>query len=352
MKKTEDQKPKVFINSLENYINHLSNAQGFSQNTIKAYKDCFAVFFSYADSDLSTPYTDVSFSLLTSSTISSFLDWLEDNRKCSISTRNHRLAILRSFANYASRNNYLAAGKFYSEISKIPIKRAKTKPRSFFTIEETKIILSLPDLHTLAGRRDSVLLIVMYFSAARAQEICDLRVSDIEFLPDGRARIKLHGKGNKTRQIPLPNKMADSLKKYLSYQGISNDSASFVFRSQTHPQMSISCVEAIFKKYIKKAQNEHPDLFTKGSYAPHSMRHTTAVHMLEAGIPIAKIKRFLGHSSIATTEIYAEVSDSALDKAVQDWNKNTWGHLYDYEDESFENITIREIGIGRPQFLL
>lgn len=100
---------------------------------------------------------------------------------------------------------------------------------------------------------------------------------------------------------------------------------SFIFSSQTHEKMSVSCIEEIFKKYIKEAKELHPDLFKMESYSPHSMRHTTATHMIEMGIPLIVIKNFLGHSSITTTEVYIEIAQNTIDKNVREWNKKWFG---------------------------
>jgi site-specific recombinase XerD len=94
-----------------------------------------------------------------------------------------------------------------------------------------------------------------------------------------------------------------------------------VFYSQTHEKMTISCVEGIFKKYVYLARTEHPTLFASESYTPHSMRHTTASHMLEAGVPLVVIKNFLGHASLASTSVYAEITQNTVDRHVREWNE-------------------------------
>jgi len=118
----------------------------------------------------------------------------------------------------------------------------------------------------------------MYASGMRAQEVCDLTVGDIQFYPD-RVGINVHGKGQKMRRIGIPSAAAWMLKKYLEHRGISTCSGRHVFSSQTHEKMSISCIEEIFSKYVTRAKQENPDLF-RNNYTPHSMRHTTATHML------------------------------------------------------------------------
>lgn len=115
------------------------------------------------------------------------------------------------------------------------------------------------------------------------------------------------------------------------------------FPSQTHAQMTVSCVEGIFKKYVSLARKRHPNLFRAKSYSPHSMRHSTATHMLEAGVPLIVIKNFLGHSSLQTTQVYAAVSQCTLNKHIQDWNKKWFS-----DDGSLEHQLKAEI----PSFLI
>jgi len=350
MKSADSNKPAIFSGLMTDYTGQLESTQGFSLNTTKSYKDGLYTLLVYFDEVKHLPNDAISFSHLSLSEINGYLDWLENTRKCSIQTRNHRLAILKSFAKYSSKYNFRAAGEFYSAVYKIPTKRAKGKKRAFFSIEEAFIFMSLPKFNTLAGRRDSVLLVFMYFTAARAQEVCDLRVKDLEYLSDGRCRVTLNGKGKKSRQVPIPAKVADKLKAYVIYTGKDKLPDAYVFSSQTHQQMTISCIEAIFKKYTRLAKEANPELFQGDSYTPHSMRHSTAVHMLEAGISLPKIKLFLGHSFISTTEIYAEITQSSLDKSMIEWNQKTWEHLGDYmEEASSQSVTSTQS--KRPSYL-
>ena len=142
-----------------------------------------------------------------------------------------------------------------------------------------------------------MILNLMYASGARAQEICDLRVRDVQFQKN-LTRLTLTGKGNKVRRIVIAKSCADMLKHYLDWRGISHDLNRHIFSSQTHEHMTVSCIEEIYKKYIAEARERHPGMFLQSKYTPHTMRHTTAIHMLEAGVPLMAIKNFLGHASL------------------------------------------------------
>ena len=164
-----------------------------------------------------------------------------------------------------------------------------------------------------------MLLCFMYASGARAQEVCELTVGDVTFFND-KATVKLLGKGRKVRTISIPADAAGILKGYIRYRKVQEKYDRHIFSSQTHEKMTVSCIEEIFFKYVENGKAEHPEHFREKSYTPHSMRHTTATHMLEAGVPLIVVKNFLGHASIQTTQIYAEISQRTADRELKAWN--------------------------------
>lgn len=109
------------------------------------------------------------------------------------------------------------------------------------------------------------------------------------------------------------------LNKYIAHRGLASDFEAHVFSSQTHEHMTVSCVEEIFEKYIARAKRKYPNQF-RHNYTPHSMRHTTATHMLEAGVPLVVVKNFLGHVSLQTTQIYTEISQDTVNRQLKSWN--------------------------------
>jgi site-specific recombinase XerD len=264
----------------------------------------------------------ITFTDLDYTTMLEYLDWLEKERGCGITTRNQRLSILSSFAEYA-QNRSLDAALFRRDIGKLPSKKSINKLRSTFTLEEITILLNIPEDDGVTGIRNKTLLSVMYASGARAQEICDLTIRDVRFNGDITS-VTLTGKGGKTRKVGIPKACAVLLRKYIDKRGLSDKNERHVFSSQTHEHMTISCVEEIFKKYVSLAKEKNPNLFREKSYTPHSMRHTTATHMLEAGVPVVVIKNFLGHASLQSTQIYAEVTQSTVDRHIKEWNEK-WG---------------------------
>ena len=308
-----------FLDHLEYYLGtYLPMAKGLSGATIVSYKATFRILMEFMYSIKGVPADKVNFNMLDDKLIIEFLDWLESSRRCSVATRNQRLSAIAAFSMYAQNRDFDAAACFRSSVLRVPRKKALRKGRSSFSRNEIKILFELPNAGTEIGLRDKTLLCFMYASGTRAQEVCDLTVGDIQFYTD-RAGINIHGKGQKMRRIGIPFEASEMLKKYIAHRGISNDFGAHVFSSQTHEQMTISCIEEIFAKYIVMAKHEYPDQF-RHDYTPHSMRHTTASHMLEAGVPLIVVKNFLGHVSLQTTQIYTEISQDTMNRQLKSWN--------------------------------
>lgn len=307
---------------LDRFLNsYLVHEKGLSENTRRSYKYAFQLLFRYLSDEMGVSPDCVSFELLDTLAITGFLNWLETARNCSSTTRNQRLAVILSFSEYAQLYSSDAATIFRRCALSVPFKKTKTQSRSYFTKEELKILFSLPDSSTSIGRRDRTIFIFMYSTGARAQEVCDLQVRDVTF-SDNKAYITLHGKGQKARRISISAAPMNELKKYLIQTQRLQQPEKYVFSSQTREHTTISCIEEIYAKYLKIAREIHPDLFLS-HYSPHSMRHTTATHMIQADVPLIVIKNYLGHASVQTTEIYAKVTQELLDNKTKEWNK-TW----------------------------
>ena len=242
--------------------------------------------------------------------ILSFLNWLETHRNCSPSTRNQRLSAISAFFKYASQRS-ISALKICSNIASIPPKKTPRHIFSYFSVEELRVLLQMPDPRKPLERRDIVLLSLLYDSGARAQELCGIRVGDIRF--SNPASVLLHGKGGKSRVVPLMNRPTRILQQFIAERkfGTAEKDAP-LFLNQRGEPITPACIRNVICKYISRAKNIRPDLFNESSYSPHSFRHSKAVHLLEAGTELVYIRDFLGHVSVQTTEIYATVSQSML----------------------------------------
>ena len=315
-----------FMGQLDEWLNtYLPDIVGTKANTIRAYKASWRLLVQYLQEHKGIAANDITFDTLTYENITGFLSYVENERGCKISTRNNRLAAITSFAQYAQRQDFTKSTVFYKATQNIPFKSEDdSEERSWFTEEELKIFLDLPTPKTRTGIRDHALLSFMYATAERADEVCVTKVKDIKFLEDGKASIIVHGKGGKTRHIKISEKPAKILQKFIRYRRIENQPEEFIFPTQRNSHMSVKSIEEVFEKYIKIVRSRHPDLFQMKSYPPHSMRHTTAMHMVKAEVPLIVIKQFLGHAHLATTEIYAKMSSVELNEKIRKWDKKYW----------------------------
>lgn len=311
-------KRNLFLETLDEYLNnYIIEQKGFSTNTQRSYKHTFQLLIEFFYNTQQKTSDDLQFGDLTYENILAFLDWIENTRNCSATTRNQRLAAMKSFSVYAQVRSIDAALVFRNAILKISNKKTLPNELSFFTREEVKYLIDAVE-DSAIGHRNKALLAFMYASGARAQEVCDVKVKDITFSAT-KASVILHGKGNKCRRITISDRPSQILLNYLKDTKKHGLADEYVFSSRVHKHMSIACIEEIFKKYIAIAKRQHPESFS-GRYSPHTMRHTTATHMVEAGISLLVIKNFLGHSSVETTQIYAKVTDQHFNFHISKWN--------------------------------
>ena len=305
---------------------YLPDAEGRKQNTIQSYKDSWRLVIKYFSKE-GIKAEDITFEMLTYSRLMGFLTWLEKERGCKVATRNSRLAAISKFAHYSVNQDFEAAATFHKAIARLPFKKnADSIERAYFQHEELQVLLDCATPKDNMGLRDHVLLQYMYATGERAEEVCITRVKDIQFLPDGKASVTIHGKGGKSRRIRVFKEPAACIRKYILHRRIGNQPDAFVFPSQRNARMSLKCVEEIYKKYITLAKRERPDLFRAESYPPHSMRHTTAMHMLSAGVPLVVVKQFLGHAHLSTTEIYAKLLPEDVNSKLMNWSREYWNN--------------------------
>lgn len=296
---------------------YLPGQKNLATNTIASYRDTFKLFLVFCNDLKGLKPEAVSLTSVTSQTIIDFLKWIEEKRKCCLSTRNQRLSAIHSFFRYVQKENPDKLYKIH-KILAIPLKK-KSKPLvAYLSSDELKILFTQPDTNTKQGRRDLVLLILMYDSAARVSELTDLKVRDVRLSCP--SVITLHGKGSKTRQVPITgrtkNHLAEYLKEHKKYHwGIAIEDAP-VFFNQQHEKLSRWGVCHILKKYVKMASND-TGFSTGFAVTPHILRHSKAVLLLQAGINLVYIRDFLGHCNIATTEIYARADTEMKRKAIE-----------------------------------
>ena len=295
--------PTCFARYMSKYLTeYLPGIQGVSYNTIASKRDAYILLLKYLDDTQNIKAEDVDIPLLTRETIIKYLEWLEKSRGSSVSTRNIRLAAIKSLFSYIQTQtpDYIYQCQ---QILSIPRKKEPGHTLEYLTIEGIKSVLDAVETSSRTGFRDLTLLSLMYDSAARVQEIADLSVND--FRAEKPSTLRLTGKGSKTRIVPLMSATSDLVSKYISiyhpsYRGEYNVP---LFSNRKKEKLTRAGIAYILKKYIKIAREKQPDLIPE-TVSPHGLRHSKSMHMLQAGVPLIYIRDFLGHSEISTTEIY------------------------------------------------
>ena len=308
--------PTCFARYMSKYLTeYLPGIQGVSYNTIASKRDAYILLLKYLDDTQNIKAEDVDIPLLTRETIIKYLEWLEKSRGSSVSTRNIRLAAIKSLFSYIQTQtpDYIYQCQ---QILSIPRKKEPGHTLEYLTIEGIKSVLDAVETSRRTGFRDLTLLSLMYDSAARVQEIADLSVND--FRAEKPSTLRLTGKGSKTRIVPLMSTTSDLVSKYISiyhpsYRGEYNVP---LFSNRKKEKLTRAGIAYILKKYIKIAREKQPDLIPE-TVSPHGLRHSKSMHMLQAGVPLIYIRDFLGHSEISTTEIYARCDSEQKRKAIE-----------------------------------
>lgn len=304
-----------FAQCLASYlIMYLPGQLGLSENTIMAYRDTFKLVLLFAETECHLRPEKITLANFNADFIADFLHWLEQKRGCSVATRNQRLAALRAFARYARTQHpdYLFESQ---KIMDLKAKKAPTPAIAYLSPDDLHSIFAQVDTSTKYGRRDMLLLSLMYDSGARVQEICDLRVRDVRLQKP--PTVTLTGKGNKTRFVPIMASTASALTVYFSDYGLSNPEKADqpLFTNHQRRKLTRAGVTYILKKYFDAARQDNPNLPKKIS--PHILRHSKAMHMLQAGINLIYIRDFLGHVHVETTEIYAKADTEMKRRAIE-----------------------------------
>src|SRR6266487_5156921 len=292
---------------------HLAGLRGCSPNTIASYRDAFKLLICYFRDQRHIPPERLTLELIDAAAITGFLDWLRTGRHNSPSTSNQRLAAIDSFFSWMQTQDP-ARMACCQDILAIPASKHDRPAVAHLTIEQTRQLLALPDRSTRAGRRDATLLATLYDTAARVQELADLTVRDIRLEPP--ALIAVTGKGRKTRHVPLTANTTALLDAYLAEHRLNRPGHDDhpVFFNQHSSKLSRGGIAWITHKY--QTTTTDPTL-ANADITPHTLRHSKAMHLYEAGIPLPYIRDILGHVDLSTTEIYARASTEAKRRALE-----------------------------------
>ncbi len=295
---------------------YLPGQKNVSVNTVASYRDTLKLLLSFNAKLKGITPEKMLMGKLTRNLILEFLEWLEQTRGSSAATRNQRLAAIHSFCRYVQKES---PENLYETQKILSIPNKKTaKPRiPYLTADELKILLEQPDLTTQGGRRDLVLMVILYDTGARVQELVDLRIKDVRI--SSPAVITLHGKGNKSRQVPVMTRTQKLLQQYLIESNIRTGIAETerpLFFNQQHNKLTRWGVSYIINKYAATAKS-NPEFCVKFPITPHVLRHTKATHLLQANINLIYIRDLLGHVDVTTTEVYARADSEMKRKALE-----------------------------------
>lgn len=303
----------------------LPKQKAASPNTIKSYRNTLNLFLGYAAEKLNVSMIDLEFRYLSRELIESFLDWLQNEREYCVSSRNQRLACLRSFYKFAAGRNPTTV-IYYKEMMHVPKKKQNTGHEiEFFSEAALQLILNQPDSSNRYGLRNLMFMILLYDTGCRVQEVLDLKIKNLH-LTESTPYVLITGKGKKTRLVPIMKKTVEHLKKYLKYYHENLNGENFLFyvvRKGETKSMSPDNVGKFINKYgvmARSISNEMPN-----HLSPHMFRHSRAMHLYRNGMPLPLLAEWLGHAQMSTTLTYyanadVKMKQEAIEKATSNLN--------------------------------
>ncbi|MBQ5559078.1 MAG: site-specific integrase [Lachnospiraceae bacterium] len=305
-----------FATSLGKFLtSYLPSECGSSPRTIETYRYAFILFLNFMSDIKKIKPEKITLQDFKKETIVSFLSWLESERSNSTATRNIRLAALKSFVHYLSFEypDYLDE---YQSILAIPMKHTYKPEISYMKTDGVKLLISQINLQQTNGLRDYVMLMLMYTTGIRVSEIINILVGDLSLSEP--CTLLVHGKGNKSRYVPILQTILPYIRKYLSKMNYESEDkySELLFKNHMGKQFTRQGINYIFTKYGQKA-SKIDTLLVPSDLSPHKMRHTTAMELLESGVDLMYIRDLLGHSSVTTTEVYARADANHKRKAIE-----------------------------------
>lgn len=294
------------------FVERLCKQRQASPNTIASYRDCFRLLLQFAQKRLSKAPSDLPLSALDPALIGAFLQHLEEERGNSPRTRNTRLAAIRSFFKYVAPLEPAHSGQIQRLLA-IPSKRCVKNVVCYLTREEAKALLAAPDRTSHLGRRDHVILFVMIQTGLRVSELIGLLGEQLVLKKGPGSHIRCHGKGRKERVTPLTSEAVGLLRDWFRETG--GGASDPAFTSRRGGALSRDAVERLVAKHTRTAAKRCASLTTK-RVSPHTLRHTSAVQLLQAGVSLPTIALWLGHEQLETTNIYLHADLTIKEKAL------------------------------------
>lgn len=333
---TRNRKPgQQFWQYVRDYLTvNLPRIRCLSPRTVDSYRQSIAIYCLFLKEQSGIEFSRVSFEHVTRNSVVRFIQWLRDERSCGISTCNLRLSSLKSFLKYCGDVD-VSLYSVYQEMKKIPLMKAPRMPVRYMSETALKTLLAQPDIRTVKGIRNRMIIILLYDTGARVQELVDMNVADLH-LKARNPFVIVTGKGSKARSIPLMDKTVAHLKEYLrrfhneSVDG-NNDPLFYSIRAGMPQMLSTDAVGVILKDYGERARKTCPEVPKR--VHPHLIRHTRAMHLYQSGMPLSYIAEFLGHASMNTTEIYASANVEMLREALEKVDPGLAYEMPSWKDE-------------------
>lgn len=292
------------------FTDRLQQQRQASSHTVAAYRDAFRLLLGFAEQQLGKAPSDLLLEDLEAPFIAAFLDHLERARGNGARTRNARLAAVHSFFRFAAAREPAHAA-LIQRVLAIPQKRFDRNLVTFLTRPEVEAVLAAPDRTARLGQRDYLLLLLAVRTGLRVSELTGLHVEDC-VLGTG-AHVRCHGKGRKERCTPLDRDTVRALRVWIAATRLT--ASDFLFPSRNGARLSTDAVDRLVAKHVAVARRSAPSLIRK-HVTPHVLRHSTAVHLLEAGIDRAVIALWLGHESVETTQMYLDADLAMKERAL------------------------------------
>jgi integrase/recombinase XerD len=308
-------------------MEHLVSERNLARNTQRSYRDTLRLLLPALARRVRKPVDRLAVTDLSADRLRQFLNELEEKRGCSIATRNQRLAAIHALARFIALHAPELV-EWCGQVRTVPFKKAPRELVTYLEKPEMDALLAGPDLTTNQGRRDHALLLFLYNAGARADEAAHVRIGDLTLpqVPDrDLASVLIRGKGNKARRCPLWAQTVRELAALVH----GRDPSEHVFLNRLGQPITRFGIHTLVERTAVRAAKQVPSIAAK-RVSPHTIRHTTATHLLRSGVDINTIRAWLGHVSLATTNIYAEVDlemkAKALDNCeVEDKKKvNPW----------------------------
>jgi integrase/recombinase XerD len=305
--------PNALAGTLRKFFgDHRPTIRGMSPHTMRSYRDGLALLLRFLATATGRPVATLDMPDVTGEHVIAFLQHVEQHRGVTAATRNVRLAAIHTFARFLAAQEPLYLDQAQRLLA-IPFKRARPRPIAYLEYEEIAAVLASVDRSPRAGRRDYTLLAAMFNTGARVQEILDLRAGDLQLTKP--YQVRLMGKGRKVRWCPLWSQTAQLVRAWCLERHLDLRSDAPVFVNQRGLPLTRYGVRFILAKHIRHAAQNQPSLMTKRLH-PHSLRHSTAVHLLKSGVDLTTIAHWLGHASVNTTNRYVTVDLDLKRKAL------------------------------------